>query len=765
MKKTTLETVTMPDGSVMPLEECMDNLLHTRDIDLYLDTLMAMQDRYLILLSVKDTPAGHMPDSVFNKVHNLGFSEFLKDLFRTYIGVIDRRKIIFNAHNKKEAMPIEYSADIDDIHLDLKSEARWNGRSEIIINGENYSLNLRGINIVVFDYKAKKVIDSANYDSWFTPATFYHKNLELDDKYLDSHIYMPKKYMANLTLPIKISYFSNRKLSVKEVERGIFLPNKDIDGKTYGGVCDEKFNFIAGHQVIKPINAPIRHICGSYSVPPEDIEYLDEEVVYGGSMMNHPGHLIVECFADRVWWLIKNADSNLKVAVTVIWKSNIVSRGYASFVKDYLNAFGIPKDRIIFVQKPTKFKKIIIPDQSAFPIDSMHPYEFTSEYVQVFQHITKRLSPAKYKKIYLTKSRTARKNIMGEEFFIKFFKERGFKIVNPEEHTIKEKAEFMYGADEVVTVDGTNALFAVFCRPSVRLTILSRLRNSWDTVQQLVTEAVGIKEFYLVNASGNFINNNYVHGLTLLCVTEEFKKYVKDVLNEDLEVTTEESLKNCLYEYLAYFAEHYSSPTPFNTIKNQKMLDVLQNVSEVFLDKEFDTSKLDLSTNESNLQNQVKDLDAQKSTLTSQINTLTEENKALKSTKTQMETKIDQLHNDRNKLNAELAEANRQKDETGKKLLEAMGEKSVLVSDIEAKKHQIDALASEKNRLASDISEKTAALTAANRKSKDLEYKCAELENKIIEMEHSRSWRITKPLRSIMWFFRRLFGKKTEEYT
>ncbi len=76
----------------------------------------------------------------------------------------------------------------------------------------------------------------------------------------------------------------------------------------------------------------------------------------------------------------------------------------------------------------------------------------------------------------------------------------------------------MYGAEEVVTIDGTNAIYAIFCRPSVKLTVLSRQRSVWNIEQTIINEAAGIKEFYLVNVSGNLISRSFTKDLTLLSV-------------------------------------------------------------------------------------------------------------------------------------------------------------------------------------------------------------------------------------------------------
>lgn len=694
-------SIDLPDFGSMTIEECLENLKFTRDFDLYLDMLNVLKDRFLIVLCVKgaldeddyEFSPVNISEKSINKIYTLGFSNYKKERHMMYVGVSNKGSILCNNVSAEENAPVRFKRTIKETSLVALSEKN---ASKITINGDELSLNDTGLNFAVYDCDKSEIIEVSCFNVYEEKPEFYHRNLYFSNKYLDSHIYMPENCIEKVTLPIRRSYFSNRKLGVREVERGIFLPNKRVKGKTYGGVCDENFNFIAGHELFSPRvnNLDNRHIWGSYTVHQKDIEYIDETVVYAGAMFNHPGHLISECFADRMWWFVKNTDSSLKIAVSVFGRLSLWADDYASFVMEAYEAFGIPEDRLIFVEKPTMFKKIIIPDQSAYPLNWTFPYEYTTEYMQVFQHMTSQLTPGKDKKIYLTKKQVTRKNIIGEDYFIDFFSKRGFKIVHPEDYTLKEKAELMYGADEVVTVDSTNQIFTVFCKPTARVTILTRLCTLWNTPQQLITEAAGIKEFYMVNASGNFINNfndnfdYFTDGLSLLCVTEEFRKYVKDVYNEELDITPEESLKNCVYEFLSYFPEYYSDPVNFTIIRNLKILDILRSMSEFFLGKEFSTEKLSLSTNEDKmvrklqLQQKQTELDSEKiKLLTEKAAALIEENKNLKYSISRLENKtaqlgsgdneLDLLRKDNNQLYAELLAVYRQKDEADEKLMEA----------------------------------------------------------------------------------------------
>ena len=48
----------------------------------------------------------------------------------------------------------------------ISSQTLKSGNNSIVqIGGENYSKNMRGFNIVVFDAKSEKVIDSVNFDT------------------------------------------------------------------------------------------------------------------------------------------------------------------------------------------------------------------------------------------------------------------------------------------------------------------------------------------------------------------------------------------------------------------------------------------------------------------------------------------------------------------------------------------------------------------------------------------------------------------------
>ena len=668
-------------NSLLTIEECLKNFKYTRDFDLYLDMLNRLKSKYLIVLCLKSTTGQNISEQTAEKIRSFGFSQFTTEPGMKYLGIVSKGVVSCDSPSAEYKPPSGFEGTISGVKLFISFKDK---EAEIRINGTDQSLNDKGINIAVYDLKKAETIDVSCCNACKGNPTFYHRNFYYDEQYIKSHIYMPESYIESVTLPLRRSYFSNRKLNVKEVERGIFLPTQGVmevdkytnqmkEYKAYGGICDENFNFIAGHQLFntRDIDLDARHISDSYKVEPEKITYADETVLYGGTLTEHPGHLIVECFADRLWWIAQNADSDIKIAIEIIWGTGKAGSAYNSFVAEMLEAFGIPRERVIIITGPVMFKKIIVPDQCAVPLNYCFPYEFTKEYILPFQHITKQLAPGKYKKIYLTKSKALKSNVVGEEYFIDFFEKRGFKIIHPEDYTMKEKAELMYGADEVVTIDGTSSLFTVFCKPTVRLTILTRRMDFWDTPQQLITEALGIKDFFLVNTSGNFLDNfsddafiNYARGMTIAYATKEFKEYVKYVFNEELDITPEESLKKHLFDYLTYFPEYYSKFPAFSSVSNIKMTDILRSMSEVFLGKKLDTGDLVFLTDEElsvkRLELQLKDERETNAERIKQVSDkakeLVDEITSLKQSLAQRDAEIDRLRKENSELSSYMAE-------------------------------------------------------------------------------------------------------------
>lgn len=624
-----MQTIVMPNGINITFDDCWDNLLHTRDYALYLDTLSALSEKLLIIASVNDNFGRNIPDNIFNKMRGIGFKQLKKIGSQRYICVIERGKVWFEVSEEENSKNAFFEGEVRNVKLSVTSKCRTTdedkkvkifttyhllrneAESEIKINGTDYSMDCSGLNIVVFDLDADKVVDSSNYDFALSKPTFFHKNPNFDEGFFNAHFFLQPQYNAIWKRIYEKSYYSNQKLGVKEVENGIFLPvkrlekNKPSDNKYYGGVCDERFNFISGCEKFIHNNfyGFTKYICGSYYVPESDLDYIDEVVVYGGWFYDHPGHLIDECFSLTIWYLALQSIPNLKVALKIdpidsLYPENKMGKHF--FTLQFLAAMGIPKERIIVIDKPTKFKKIIVPEQSFCLYDGAFSlYSFTDKYMLPYKLMRENAKPTGFSKVYFTKSKSAYHNVLGEDYFIDFYRRKGFEIIDPEEYSVAEKAGILLDADEFVTLNGSSQHYAVFCKSSVKITILQRDNKSILPSQTLMTEAAGINDIYIVDISLDFIHQDLYGNVNLIGVTDEWKRYVKEVYDEDVEITKEDYIKSHMYEYLCFYPKYYLQRQDiFNGIKNLKALDMLKNMSEVLLGKELDTNGLNLTTNE-----------------------------------------------------------------------------------------------------------------------------------------------------------------------
>ena len=149
----------------LTLDSGEDALVRHIEIYDYLDKLRLDISKYLILISVKDTPGLALNRRIAVKLNNIGVINNLANKhWHGFISVINGGKNIFEslADNKG----VHYSGYIEGNYIDIDSKPFKQGNiSRILINGKNFSLNRRGLNFVIFDITKDKVVDTVNFDT------------------------------------------------------------------------------------------------------------------------------------------------------------------------------------------------------------------------------------------------------------------------------------------------------------------------------------------------------------------------------------------------------------------------------------------------------------------------------------------------------------------------------------------------------------------------------------------------------------------------
>ena len=371
----------------------------------------------------------------------------------------------------------------------------------------------------------------------------------LSDKELQKRLYVSNyDQWANL---VNKNFISDRKLKVTEIDDGVILPAKWVEEPVYkGGVFDLNMNFVAGFFRKNPPKNSLFGVCGAYDV--DEIAKSDEEVIFGGVLIGFFGHFILECLG-RMWYILQNPQDQRKIVFLIV-------REECEYFYQFFNLLDIDRERIIILQAPTQFKKVIVPDES---IHSW--YDYTKEYLMPYDYIRGKVQKGNIKKLYLTRSKltlTGRstdefpgKYLCNEEYFEQFYSGKGYKVISPEEFSIEEQISMIAGADEIVSTLGSLSHFALFCKPGTKFTILNRVDNDTLYPQCLINEAKKI-DWYIVDASMNFLPiQERGGGVSLLGETKYWKQFIKEKYNETINT---ETWKDKLDEYIDKWCYFYS---------------------------------------------------------------------------------------------------------------------------------------------------------------------------------------------------------------
>ncbi len=153
-------------------ENISSNLSDKTDLINYLDYLKKQTTGNIIVVCVKDTPGLALDTPVSERLQALGLKTNLEGKHsHSYIGVINGGKVIFEKLGQDDE-PTECQLKIGVHDLYAVSRNYKNGNEAVIkINGKDYSVNERGLNIVVYNKATKTLVDSVAFDTHISGFT------------------------------------------------------------------------------------------------------------------------------------------------------------------------------------------------------------------------------------------------------------------------------------------------------------------------------------------------------------------------------------------------------------------------------------------------------------------------------------------------------------------------------------------------------------------------------------------------------------------
>ncbi len=321
-------------------------------------------------------------------------------------------------------------------------------------------------------------------------------------------------------------FFSKRELSIKTFDNITLLPPKFKSWRTVpmclGGGVDERNNYIDD---MAASNFDVHRMYGSYQYDSEKVKYADETVFYSGFYVQQWGHFLLECIS-RLYPIVQNPEKykDMKIIFLPMRENDEINGTFL----ELLNLIGIRDEQIVILREPTRYKKIIVPEQSL----NMNIFG-TKEYETIINCIVEKAieKPVKiktHKKIYLSRKNWSLSigRDIGEEKIEKFFNQNGFKSVSMEQYSLVEQIHILQGADHVASAICTLPHNLIFARDGIKSTIINKMPH-YNVSQFQIDEFRNLDATYIDAYSGIFLTD-IGGGPFLFDVNENLINYAKD---------------------------------------------------------------------------------------------------------------------------------------------------------------------------------------------------------------------------------------------
>jgi len=153
----------------MAYSRLFDRLVDLRNATQLADYLALLTDieDCIVVISVRDEFSYRLTEEQKAALSGLGLAtDFYADIFRySYAAVIDSGSVVFEECSP-DLIKYDYKSPEGISISVISAGAGCGNKSSIVYEGKDYSLNERGLNIVLFSKIGKGVIDSVNFDSY-----------------------------------------------------------------------------------------------------------------------------------------------------------------------------------------------------------------------------------------------------------------------------------------------------------------------------------------------------------------------------------------------------------------------------------------------------------------------------------------------------------------------------------------------------------------------------------------------------------------------
>lgn len=217
------------------------------------------------------------------------------------------------------------------------------------------------------------------------------------------------------------------------------------------------------------------------------------------------------------------------VYVSVVNKENVLLDSKHQNFRRLLEILEIDPDRLQHINQPTKFDKIILPDESFYADTEKHVRQFTKEYRETIDRLKnfaiKNWMPTSSNKIYYFYGRRGQ---IGEERLAEYFKSKGYDIIHPEKFTLDEQLNFMINCESFASTIGSSSHNSVFLRDGVQAIFIPRIARTFNPYQSALNGVNSINANYVDSTLSLF--GSFYAGYCFI-VSKHLKEFFGDKFN------------------------------------------------------------------------------------------------------------------------------------------------------------------------------------------------------------------------------------------
>ena len=267
-----------------------------------------------------------------------------------------------------------------------------------------------------------------------------------------------------------VVHFSDKVLSVSEIEQALVVPGE--------GVFSVKGEYIKGTSVHQ--EWPYNNDC------PQCYEEVDKTVIYLGVFNSCWGHCITDNL-QRLWILNEKTRFSKYKNLLCVYSCLKTRPSLPDNFFQLLDVLGIDRKRLLCLDKPTMFSKVIIPD-SCFRLDSKEKIRiYTKEYRDLIDFIVNECKIQKEyprRRVYFSRTKWQNALERGEFRIQAVFEKLGYEILYPEKLDFRQMITILSSCESFASTDGSCAHNAVFCPPGCSVTIIRKASyiNEYQTV-------------------------------------------------------------------------------------------------------------------------------------------------------------------------------------------------------------------------------------------------------------------------------------------